>query len=136
MSTGLWESKLMVITSKIVGYNFHEFSFIFVLMVKWLTKILILAISISFFISATEMDIGDCRNTFFDEYDTYVKTEQQSVDHAASVLKVHGPYALIGFIINQCQFFQNKLQTVQYSQLAYYKNYPPKLFLRNSVWRI
>ncbi len=105
-------------------------------MVKWLSKILILVISVSFFISATEMDIGDCRNTFFDEYDTYVKTEQQSIDHASTVLQVPDPYALIGFIINQYKFFQNKLQTVQYSQLAYYKHFPPKLFLRNSVWRI
>jgi hypothetical protein len=39
-------------------------------------KFLFVAIGFSFFISATEMDIGDSHNTFFDEYDTYVKTEQ------------------------------------------------------------
>lgn len=43
---------------------------------------LFIAISFSFFISATEIDLGDSHNIFFDEYDTYVKTEQVSVDHS------------------------------------------------------
>jgi len=82
------------------------------------------------------MDIGDCHNTFFDEYDTYVKTEQQSVDHAASLQLDHDTYTLIGFVIHQYQALKGQFQTFQYLQLAYNNHYPPKLFLRNSVWRI
>lgn len=41
-------------------------------MFKWIYKIFLVAINISFFISATELNIGKCHNTFFDEYDTYL----------------------------------------------------------------
>ena len=109
---------------------------IFVPMVKWLTKILLGVISLSFFLSAIEMDFGECRNTFFDEYDTYIKAEQLSVDHTASLQQDHDTYNLIGFIFSQYQQVSQQFQIVQYSHLAYYNNYPPEIFLRNSVWRI
>ncbi len=54
-------------------------------MVNWLQKILFVVISLSFFISATEMDLGEAHNTFFDDYDTYVKTEQVSLDHVSAI---------------------------------------------------
>ena len=82
------------------------------------------------------MNFGECRNTFFDEYDTYVKAEQLSIDHSASLQQEHDTYALIGFLINQYQALQEQLQTDQYSHSACYNHYPAKLFLRNSVWRI
>lgn len=105
-------------------------------MVKWLSKILLIVISISFFISATEMNFGECRNTFFDDYDTYVKSEKLSIDHAATLQQDHNTNALIEFLFSQYQALQEQLQTVQYSRSAYYNHYPSKLFLRNSVWRI
>lgn len=104
-------------------------------MVKWLSKILLIVISLSFFISAAEMNLGTCHNTFFDEYDTYIKAEQQSIDHATSLQQEHDTYALVGYIF-QYQALQEQLQAVQYSHLAYHNHYPPKIFLRNSVWRI
>ena len=105
-------------------------------MAKWFSKILLIIISLSFFISATEMNVGECRNTFFDEYDTYIKAEQQSIDHVVSLQQDNDTYALIWYIFSQYQTLQEQLQTVQYSHLAYYNHYPSKLFLRNSVWRI
>ncbi len=53
------------------------------------TENIICVISFSFFISATEMDLGEAHNTFFDDYDTYVKTEQVSLDHASAMQQVH-----------------------------------------------
>lgn len=105
-------------------------------MLKWLSKILLTVISLLFFISATEIDLGECHNTFFDEYDTYVKTEQLSVDHATSLQQEHDTYALIWFVISEYQTLQEQSQNKQYSHLAFYNHCPPKLFLRNSVWRI
>ena len=82
------------------------------------------------------MNLGECNNTFFDEYDTYVKAEQQSIDHTEPIQQDNDTYALIGYLFSQYQTLQEQLQTIQYSHLAYYNHYPPKLFLRNSVWRI
>lgn len=82
------------------------------------------------------MNVGGCRNTFFDEYDTYIKTEQLSIDHTVTLQQDKDTYALIWYIFNQYPTLQEQLQTVQYSHLAFYNHYPPKLFLRNSVWRI
>jgi hypothetical protein len=42
-----------------------------------LLKIFILLLSCCFFTSATETDIGSYHQTFFDDYDTYIPTEQQ-----------------------------------------------------------
>jgi hypothetical protein len=98
--------------------------------------VLFVAISFSFFISATELDLGDCHNTFFDEYDTYVKTEQVSVDH----LEVAQPQqqALLDFtsFFFTCGVYLR--ETHHYECPDYEKDNvsPPKLFLRNSVWRI
>ncbi len=67
-------------------------------MIKWLYKILFVAITFSFFISGTEMDLGDCHITFFDDYDTYVKTEQLSVDNASLRLQPHDTFALLDYL--------------------------------------
>jgi hypothetical protein len=58
-----------------VGRLWHKF-YTFEVMFRWLHKMLFVVVSLSFFISVTEMNIGEAENTFFDEYDTYVKTEQ------------------------------------------------------------
>ncbi len=105
-------------------------------MIKWLSKILFVAVSISFFISATEMDFGKVHNTFFDQYDTYVKAEHVSFEQETSLQPEHDAYVFIGYIINQYQTLQSLSQTDKFPHLAYYNHYPHKLFLRNSVWRI
>ncbi len=106
------------------------------LMKKWLYKILFLTISFSFFISATEMDLGECHNTFFDEYDTYVKTEQVSVDHAAILQQEHDTYVFLHNFFTCYNALNSKPESIKHQSTAYYNHYPPKLFLRNSVWRI
>ena len=105
-------------------------------MVKWLQKILFVVISLSFFISATEMDLGEVHNTFFDEYDTYVKAEPVSVDHSVAIQQEHNTCALIYYLFNYYKGLNNQSENRNYHQFAYCNHYPPKLFLRNSVWRI
>jgi len=105
-------------------------------MLKWLSKILFIAISISFFISATEMNFGKVHNTFFDQYDTYVKAEHVSLDQETSLQPEYDAYVLISYLINHYHTLQSLSQTGKFSHLAYYNQYPPKLFLRNSVFRI
>ena len=105
-------------------------------MMKWLSKILFVAVSISFFISATEMDFGNAHNTFFDQYDTYVNSEHVSLEQETSSQPEHDAYGFIGYIINQYQALKGLLQTGKFPHLAYYNHYPHKLYLRNSVWRI
>jgi hypothetical protein len=105
-------------------------------MYKWLSKILFIAISISFFISATEMNFGKIHNTFFDEYDTYVEAEHVSLEQETSLQPEHDAYVLIYSLISQYHAIQGLTQTAKFFHLAYYNHYPPKLFLRNSVFRI
>ncbi len=105
-------------------------------MVNWLQKILFVVISLSFFISASEMDLGEVHNTFFDDYDTYVKTEQVSLDHASAMQQEHDTYALLYYIINHYNASKEQLVRIQYPPGNYYNRHSPKLFLLNSVWRI
>jgi hypothetical protein len=63
-------------------------------MLRWLHKILFIVISLSFFISATEINLGECHNSLFDEYDTYVKTEDVSVEQATTFQQQQDAYAL------------------------------------------
>ena len=63
-------------------------------MIKWFHKILFLTISFCFFISATKIDLGETHNTFFDEYDTYVKTEHVSLDQSPATQQEHDTYIL------------------------------------------
>ncbi len=105
-------------------------------MFKTLYKILFVLISISFFISATEMDLGECHNTFFDEYDTYVKTEQVALSQSEAEQQVHNTYALIYYAFSCCRCLGSPEETVVYHPRSYYNFYPSKLFLRNSVWRL
>ena len=105
-------------------------------MVKWLHKLLFIAISFSFFISATEMDLGECHNTFFDEYDTYVKTEQVSLDQSTVEQQTHDTYALVYYVFDYYQSLRQQEPILTYPKKDYSNTSPPKLFLRNSVWRI
>lgn len=105
-------------------------------MMKWFQKILVVIISLSFFISATEMDLGEVHNTFFDEYDTYVKAEQVSVDHSVANQQEHETYAFLHYLFSQYSGLNNQSENRNHHQFAYCNHFPPKLFLRNSVWRI
>ena len=105
-------------------------------MVKWLYKILFLTISFSFFVSATEMDLGECHNTFFDEYDTYVKTEHVSLDQTSATQQEHDTYILLHNFFTCYNVLKGKSEVVKHHSTAYNDQYPPKLFLSNSVWRI
>lgn len=51
---------------------------LFYKMHSFLLKICFIVMSCGFLIAATETDIGDCHQTFFDEYDTYVPAKQQA----------------------------------------------------------
>jgi hypothetical protein len=102
----------------------------------WLHKLLFIAISFSFFISATEMDLGECHNTFFDEYDTYVKTEQVSCDQSTVEQEVHETYAFIHCAFYYYQSLRQQEPVLSYQPRDFADTSPPKLFLRNSVWRI
>ena len=104
-------------------------------MVKWFRKILFLVFSFSFFIAAIEMDFGECHHTFFDEYDTYVKREQITLDHTVTIQQ-QSDYALIDYLLDQCKALIDQTKTIKRPQLTCNNHYTLKLFLRNSVWRI
>ncbi len=105
-------------------------------MVKWLYKILFVVISFSFFISATETDLGVCHNTFFDEFDTYAKAEQVSVDHASFVEQQPDHFVLLCCFFGDYKSIKGQELFTYRLPADYFNYYPPKLFLRNSVWRI
>jgi len=54
---------------------FTIFAAVSFIMRPFLLKIFILLLSCCFFTSATETDIGDYHQTFFDDYDTYIPSE-------------------------------------------------------------
>lgn len=106
-------------------------------MSKWLSKILLIFISLSFFTSAVELNVGAFHHTFFDEYDTYVKAEQVSLDHATVDAPDDNPHFLFASVFSFCY----KSIIAQQVSLEHFRNYhlnhyQPKLFLLNSVWRI
>lgn len=105
-------------------------------MYKWLYKILFIAISFSFFISATEMDLGESHNTFFDEYDTYLQSEQVSF-HSVLSNETDVYTALISFT-EICYNFLLPNQPFSSCNSFVFKGdvVCQKIFLRNSVWRI
>lgn len=105
-------------------------------MVKWLHKLLLVAISFSFFISATEVDFGEAHNTFFDEYDTYVKTEQVSFDQVdIQQQQKQEPWETAPFLYYYCGPIRENKSSQQAAYIAC-NACPLKLYLRNSVWRI
>ncbi len=103
---------------------------------KWLHKLLFVVISISFFISATEMDIGEAHNTFYDEYDTYVKTEQVSVDHSEVKQQQQKLLEFVSLLFPYLPSFTKKALQLPKTNYVACKASFPKLFLRNSIWRI
>ncbi len=82
------------------------------------------------------MDLGECHNTFFDEYDTYVKTEQVSIDNATTFQHQNDTYIFLYNLISHYKDLYNQPENIKHQCNAYYTPYPPKIFLRNSVWQI
>jgi uncharacterized protein YxeA len=105
-------------------------------MLKRVYKFLFVAIGFSFFISATEMDIGDSQNTFFDEYDTYVKTEQVSFHLTTAEHRTY--YSLLLNYFEVAQLCQQPHWDYTINKQTRSGNYIPcgRLYLRNSVFRI
>ena len=105
-------------------------------MSKWIHKLLFVIIGLSFFISATEMNIGEAKNTFFDEYDSYVKTEQVCIDHAEmKQLLQQDIWEAFSFIYYYYDSTRGNKSTHKEAYIASSAS-PPKIYLRNSVWRI
>lgn len=105
-------------------------------MFNWLYKILFILIGVSFFISATEINLGEAHNTFFDEYDTYVKTEQVTVDHASIQEHQSTGYVLLYHLLWHYRSFAVASKPIESTCFTSDNLYPPRIFLRNSVWRI
>ncbi len=83
------------------------------------------------------MDLGEAHNTFFDEYDTYIKTEQVSVDHSDVVQQQQQElYEFVSFLFSVHNNFFAEKKLSKIIEYTTYNASPPKLFLRNSVWRI
>ncbi len=83
------------------------------------------------------MDLGNTQNTFFDEYDTYLKEEDNlSIDYALfsaddQLISFVTPGFFASGLIHYVDASLNN--TPFYFQGTYNTS---KLFLRNSVWRI
>lgn len=82
------------------------------------------------------MDLGDCHNTFFDEYDTYISEEKIALNQSTFSLEDQNTN-----ILNSILHAHNSLNVAQAALFKHeyflYADYnAPKLFIRNSVWRI
>ena len=98
-------------------------------------RLLFILVSVSFFISATEMDFGECRNTFFDAHDTYVRTEQVSFSQPAFERFSTGLTDLV-YWSNYCQVPGKADEVLTYKTDDPVDHPPPRLYLKNSVFRI
>lgn len=99
---------------------------------------MLLLVGISFTLAVFEIDLGCCHNTFFDEYDTYVQSNNQNIELSSHFEKQNDFFKeLNDFAASLCSLFSPDIQTDS--------DPPPqksvavtsqKIFLRNSVWRI
>ncbi len=105
-------------------------------MVKWLYKILFVLISCSFVISALEINIGKANNTFFDEYDTYMKTEQVSINQESHFANDFNDYIADILYPTRISLSNQKLISCYLSQFYQTFPFPEKIFLQTSVLRI
>lgn len=102
-------------------------------MFKWIYKIVFILISLSFFISATEMEIGEGHNTFFDEYDTYVQSKEVDFPTQHTVL-------IDQFSLHDGCSFEHALPVETFQDFDLLDKAvhlaPQKIYLRKSVLRI
>ena len=102
---------------------------------KYFQKILFIIISFSFFISATEIDLGESHNTFFDEYDTYLKAEHDTFEYTVTAKEVQASSLSLHNLFTSHILLSNT-QPSKSSPTYSEQLQSQKLFLRNSVWRI
>ncbi len=86
--------------------------------------------------SATELDFGNVHNTFFDEYDTYVKTEQVSHDNTILQQNETDTFAFLAWLKGYYKIDGQSNDLIKAPLLTLNKHCSNKIFLRNSVWRI
>ena len=82
------------------------------------------------------MDLGDCHNTFFDEYDTYVREEKVSINQSTASLENQDNHTLTTLFFSYYSSDNSHAVSFKHKYSSYLNYNPPKLFLRNSVWRI
>ena len=105
-------------------------------MTRWLYKLLLATLSFAFFLSATETDVGEYHNTFFDQFDTYTKTENVSIEQLSSDVKDKfgtGPF-IAG--LHEYNFIRKGDFTTGIFSLSFVPSYSFKLFIRHCTWRI
>jgi hypothetical protein len=104
----------------------------------WTNKILFILISISFAIAVFEIDSDSRHNTFHDEDDTYVQSNNQNVEISSHFEQQKDLSQLHhDFTISICNLFLiNKQAASDFSSQKFFSFIPQKIFLQNSVWRI
>jgi len=105
-------------------------------MVRTLYKIIFVLISCSFIISALEINIGKAHNTFFDEFDTYIKAEQVSVNHEVN-FKNDFNNCIANILYSSKIALSNPKLDLNYGS-NFYQTFPfiEKIFLKTTVLRI
>jgi hypothetical protein len=90
--------------------------------------------SCCFFISATEIDIGNSHQTFFDDYDTYLPADQQDfqVNEGQVFLQKDGLILPNLFMAVQYQLFLDGGYSYAFSNFQRFLTGRRKIFLDNS----
>ena len=105
-------------------------------MTRWFYKLLLATLSFSFFLSATETDVGEIHNTFFDQFDTYTKSDDISVEKLS--LDVKEKFGTGPFIagLQEYWFISNRDLATGIFSLSFVPRHSFKLFVRHCIWRI
>ncbi|MDE3144474.1 MAG: hypothetical protein KGL19_09985 [Bacteroidota bacterium] len=110
---------------------------IFTPMNVWLNRILLVIVSLSFFISASEIDLGAAHNTFFDEYDTYQKADDISLNSSDECQTPENkPFILNEGKTNSFVFAGRNRKEISSAFHFIKSDTQDKLFIFYSVWRI
>jgi hypothetical protein len=105
-------------------------------MIKWLNKSFLILTGICFALAILEIHGEDSHNTFFDQDDTYIQSNNQNVELNSHIEKQKD-------FSNEFRYFVTITFTLFSSEIkTAYVSPPPKnfnskkIFLQNSVWRI
>jgi hypothetical protein len=105
---------------------------------KWLNKILFILISISFVIAVFEIDSDSRHNTFHDEDDTYIQSNNLNAElnsHFEQQKDLNQEYCDLAISFLDLILFDSKAVTISHPQGKNLLTFQ-KIFIRNSVWRI
>lgn len=109
---------------------------------KFLIKFVMIAVGICFAGSATEVNAFGIHNTFFDQYDTYVQSEEidAQVDFGVEKEKKNHKPTYQYRVLLAYSFISKKWANKQFYYSSIYhcspSSFTRKIFLRNSVWII